>query len=204
MRVHDFRGEVTLQDLPLSEARTESQKIRSENGGRAGVVLIFMFDATEAIDMASSDRSDEYYTNKLFGNISLALRGAEIFVRRVIIVYNKFDQLESARPGENHGALLARCESTFQRAIEKIRDTFRRHDVRTVATVLSTNDEDINTKNASIVLGYAADGFVDEVLKRLESESVGHLHQDPVRILKDEPTSTADTPESEDQEARNA
>jgi GTPase SAR1 family protein len=160
LRVHDFPGELAAQELIQQIVQRESDEVRHSTGNKSGIVLVCMFDATEAINGISAS-TREYFTGELFQRLrSLTFHG-EARLARLVLVFNKVDQaLKISKEKMTDEQLRTRCFRQFITAFPELGEVCHRERICGVLTMLDNSAPDM-IRGASAVLGEAARGLAD-------------------------------------------
>jgi hypothetical protein len=163
LRVHDFPGELHAQPLVVQEAARESAALRERTGLSLGLVLICMFDASEAHRGISSE-TRAYYNGEPFRTLVTGVSRRTFEIDRIIIVFNKFDLLSLEYPGMTDMQLLMKCIESHRDHINRIRDICHSDKICEVLTVLTRGASmSMSVRGAPIVLGEAARVFVSKM-----------------------------------------
>jgi hypothetical protein len=162
LRVHDFPGELKAQENIIEQAKEETSDFRVSTNKNLGVVLICMFDASEAIAGIPLQSTIDYYNGDLFKNLKTLVSNDNIGLERLVLVFNKSDILRQKFPSEKDSILLEKCLETFMPLISSLRSTCN---PEKVCEVLTNFDRDIiaNNRGEAIVMGEAARNFVKEM-----------------------------------------
>lgn len=160
LRVHDFPGELGAQQSVTREAIADTEEVRSQTGKSLGVVLICMFDASEAVRGVQSS-TISYYNGDLFANLRNLVSHRNVDIQRLVLVFNKYDLLRGGYPGETDRDLLNRCNNTFEQVLSLLHGICNPEKVCEVTTILDRDDMITNNRGAPIVLGEAARGLIE-------------------------------------------
>jgi hypothetical protein len=161
LRVHDFPGELSYQKAILRKIREETATLQQRTRMTLGVVIVCMFDATEAVTGVSRD-TDRYYNGDLFAGLNEARIEGSARVQRLVVLYNKFDLLRQQRPQTPVQELMQLCRSVFRdggagRNMEKVVNPEK---VIDLPTILDRDSMLQNNQGAAIVKGVVARDFV--------------------------------------------
>lgn len=159
LRIFDFPGEEALQKnilRVLTEDTTESPY---------GVVLIFMFDASEIDNI--SEATEKYYNGDLFKHLK-DLQSSQIKIVRIILVFNKFDKLKEIYPNKSVKNLIRECSDKFNRVLRPIHGAVNSEKVCEIASILQEKNPTKENMGASMIKGEAA----RVIVKRIAPESV--------------------------------
>jgi hypothetical protein len=159
LRVHDFPGELKGQENIINKAIEETSDLRTMTNKNLGVVLICMFDASEAISGSPLQSTIDYYNGDLFKNLKTLVSNDKVGLERLVLVFNKSDLLKEKFPSEQNSILLEKCLQTFMPLISSLRSTCN---PEKVCEVLTNFDRDMVTNNTgeAMVMGEAARNFV--------------------------------------------
>lgn len=160
LKVHDFPGELSAQRSIAEQGIQETLNLRQTTGKSLGIVLICMFDASEAAKGLTS-QTISYYNGELFGGLRSLVSHNQIGVERLILVFNKYDLLKQERSNLSDIALLKFSLAAFQPIITLLGGICNPEKVCEVFTILNREDMALNNRGAPIVLGEAARRFVD-------------------------------------------
>ena len=158
LRVYDFPGERSFQEIIGEKASHETQALRQKSGVKLGVVIICMFDAKDVMD-GISQATREYYNGELFANLTTTVTMRKIKIERLILLFNKVDLAEATYPSLGEKEILKRCVERTRRLIEPIRNATQNDKIFKLATAL-TLETGNSTRGSSQVLGEAAVGLV--------------------------------------------
>ena len=171
LRIHDSPGELSAQASIQAQARDETASLRQSTGKNLGIVLICMFDAEEAVT-GLSDATNSYYNGELFANFKKLVAHNEISIDRLILNFNKYDNLKKHKPNQGDTTLLQLCVDTHKPIISLLRGICNPEKVCEVFTVLDRENMVENNRGAPIVLGEAARRFVEVMAGRQVMEKV--------------------------------
>lgn len=160
LRVYDFPGELSAQPLARKVAVEETLHLNKSGRQRLGVVLICMLDAMEA-HVGISHETHTYYNGELFRELFALTIRSDVFIERIVLVFNKYDLLrEAVGPGQSDDQLLSHCLERFRGVYEPLYRICNPE--RMCATFTILNRESMREKNrgSPIVLGEAARNFV--------------------------------------------
>lgn len=151
-RVHDFPGELRAQDLIQRIVQKETEEVQQSTGNRAGIVLVCMFDATEAVTRIS-DHTRLYYTGELFRRLRALTARGDAALSRLVLVFNKVDEALAKSPVPLTDAQLReRCYKSFLQSFPEFEWVCHRERIRGVLTMLDNRSPD-RVRGASAVFG---------------------------------------------------
>lgn len=176
LRVHDFPGELRAQELIQQIVQRETEEVQHSTGNRSGIVLVCMFDATEASG-AISARTREYYNGELFQRLrSLTFRG-DAKLSRLVMVFNKVDLAhKQAKEPLTDDQLRTRCFRNFLTTFPELGAVCHQERICGVLAMLDNTLPD-KIRGASAVFGESARTIADafglggEVLQSLSGEA---------------------------------
>lgn len=169
LKVHDFPGETDAQKSVCQTIISETDNLHRESGKNLGVVLVCMFDAEEAVTGISQE-TKRYYNGELFRELRSLVAHNKVEIERLILVFNKYDQLKAQRPTEDDRGLLRLCVNKFDPTYDLLHNIVNPEKVCEVFTVLSREEMHLKNRGAPVVLGEAARSFVRAFAGR-EAES---------------------------------
>lgn len=159
LKVHDFPGETEAQKSVCQMIVHETHNLHRESGKNLGLVLVCMFDAEEAATGISQD-TKKYYNGELFRELRSLVAHNQVEIERLILVFNKYDQLKALQPGLDDRELLRLCVNKFDPTYDLLHNIVNPEKVCEVFTVLSREEMHLKNRGAPIVLGEAARSFV--------------------------------------------
>jgi GTPase SAR1 family protein len=160
LRVHDFPGEPDEQVLIRNTVIKETERLQAETKKNLGVILICMFDAEEA-KTGISKETRQYYSGDLFRELRLLVAHENVKIDRLVLVFNKYDQLKRHFPNtEDDQELLRFCTNKFEEVFGLLYEICSANKVCEVFTVLSREEMLFKNRGATIVKGEAARRFV--------------------------------------------
>lgn len=160
LRVHDFAGEVSAQQLVEKTLRDETRELRQSSRRELGVIIVCLFDASDVVSGISRETSN-YYNGELFQRLRNLVFVAEVKLERLILVFNKYDRLRQGRPASLTDAdLLDECFARFVGEFRELRAICNPDRMCGVLTMLSREGDERLTRGANVVLGEAARAFV--------------------------------------------
>jgi hypothetical protein len=172
LRVYDFPGELSAQQEVREIIIDETQNLRYQTQRRLGVVLILMFDAEEAYT-GISDRTRDYYDGDLFNELRELVSSGQVYLERLILVFNKYDKLRQHFPNSIHDEeLLKKCIAAFYPVYKPLRRACNYEKVCEVFTILDRDEMRYKNRGAPIVKGEAARAFVEAFAGR---EALGRI-----------------------------
>lgn len=172
LKVHDFPGELAMQSAVRSTIVDETAALREATSLNLGVVLICMFDASEAIGTVSRT-TQEYYNGELFQNLRGLVAHSKVHIDRLILVFNKFDLYRAQRGGSHSTEDLQReCIGKLSSLYGLLRGAINPERVCEVFTILDRERMAQNNQGALIVLGEAARHFVEGVAGRQTAKEI--------------------------------
>jgi len=160
LRVHDFPGELSAQQSVTQQAISDTEDFRSQTQKNLGVVLICMFDASEAAAGGLQSSTLSYYNGDLFASLRTMVSHRSIEIQRLVLVFNKYDLLCRAWPNENDRSLFDRCKNAFAQVLIPLHGTCNPEKICEIFTILEREHMITNNRGAPIVLGEAARGLV--------------------------------------------
>jgi GTP-binding protein EngB required for normal cell division len=155
--LYDFPGDPNLQEKIVDIL------VQETTNSIYGVVLVFMFDASELGNI--SDDTRKYYTGDLFRRLRF-LQSHQIDIVRIILVFNKFDKLKKNFPDASINDLIDRCCRGFAPLLEPIHGAVDGEKVCALASILEVTNKENEDMGASLIRGEAARSIV----KRLDPE----------------------------------
>lgn len=159
LEVIDFPGELSIQETVAKYAAEKTKKIQNLTGKNIGVILICMFDAGEA-KSGVNDRTVTYYNGDLFKKLRALHMDGKVDIDRIIIVFNKFDELKKQYPAKNNFDLHHLCLMEFKDYLKPLLGMVNPEKICEVMTVLGAEDPRIDNQGALVVLGEASRKFV--------------------------------------------
>jgi GTPase SAR1 family protein len=183
--VHDFPGELAAQELIQQIVTRESTEVQRSTGHKSGIVLVCMFDATEAITgIASATR--QYYTGELFQKLRSLIVHGEAHLARLVLVFNKVDRaLALSKERMTDEQLRTKCFKAFLDAFPELGELCHRERICSVLSILDNGAPD-RIRGASAVLGESARMLAEafgmgDVARKLATETGVAL---PVEFLR--------------------
>lgn len=171
LRVHDFAGELNAQRLVEKIVVDETRKLQECSRRNLGVVVVCMFDASEAVS-GISEETRRYYTGELFGRLRNLVFTSKARIERLILVFNKLDRLRETCPHPHSDAqLLDECFRYFLSSFAELSAICNHERVRAVLTVLNTLTPE-SVRGAPAVLGEAARPLIEALNA---SEAARHI-----------------------------
>lgn len=161
LRVHDFAGEVEAQRMVSQVLMEETRLLRQTSHRELGVVVICMFDAAEAVSGIQHE-TRKYYNGELFGRLRGLVSEQAVSVERLILVFNKVDNLRLAC--ESHYTdedILRECMTYFLGTFPDLHYVCNEGRMRTMLTMLNSLDGHDRVRGASGVLGEASRPIVE-------------------------------------------
>lgn len=160
LKVFDFPGELSAQPLARQVAVEETKRLNRFGKQKLGVVLICMLDAYEAHVGITPD-TYKYYNGDLFRELFTLNMQNEVFVERIVLVFNKYDLLREA-VGSNRSdeQLLDYCLERFRPVYEPLFRICHYERICATFTILDRDSMHENNRGSPIVLGEAARSFV--------------------------------------------
>lgn len=171
LRIHDFPGELSYQKKTQEVIRSEVNELRKSRANSSGVVLICMFDASEAHDGIKSE-TDRYYNGELFASLKHFVSEDVVPLQRLVLVFNKFDLLRNKRPKESSSSLVKLCVDAFNEVCRPLHRSISPEKVCEIPTILDREDITHNNMGASLVLGECSRGLIAEVAGELEAHRI--------------------------------
>ena len=161
LRVHDFPGELSAQQMIKEEVKSETVDLRNTTKKTLGVVLVCFFDALEAYK-GVSDKTRDYYNGDLFRELRELISQSQVALDRLILVFNKYDLLRDvAEPAMSDRNLLELCAATFADVLKPLHGACNHEKICEVFTILGRDDMHLKNRGAPIVQGEAARKFVE-------------------------------------------
>lgn len=157
LEVHDFPGDLAIQASIQKEIINSSDK--------NGLVLICMFNAMDAANQKISSDVIQYYNGDLFKNLRNLYINNDIEIRKVILVFNKFDLLKNLLPSVDQEELLNLCLQTHKEIISLFAGLIDKSKICEVATILQREYIKENI-GGSVVQGEC----IRELYKKLKGE----------------------------------
>jgi hypothetical protein len=160
LRVYDFPGELSAQPLARQVAMEETLRLNDSGKQALGVVLICMFDALEAHSGITHATSD-YYNGELFRELFTLTMHNDVFIEKIVLVFNKYDLLrEAVGEGQNDEQLLRFCLDRFRTVYGPLYHICNHERMRATFTILNRESMREKNRGSPIVLGEAARNFV--------------------------------------------
>jgi GTPase SAR1 family protein len=158
LHIYDVPGELKLQEDIIHTLTNKMEK-------SYGVVMIFMFDASELDGITPETR--EYYNGDLFQQLR-SLQASRINIVRIILVFNKFDILQEKYRNDSVNDLIRKCSDKFSRLLDPIHDAVNPEKICEVASILeSTNKNNINMGD-SLIKGEAS----REIIRKIDKNQI--------------------------------
>lgn len=154
LKVYDFPGELKLQEDIVNVLINETTE------SPYGVVLIFMFDASELAKI--SDKTDNYYNGDLFKNLT-NLQVKRISIQRIILVFNKFDLLRGQYPEKTTADLVKECSDNFAKLLKPIHKSVNPEKICEIASILEESNKTAENMGATTIKGEAARAIVEKI-----------------------------------------
>jgi GTPase SAR1 family protein len=159
LKIHDFPGEPDAQKSVCRIIVDETHNLRYASGKNLGIVLICMFDATQAASGIGQD-THQYYNGELFRELRSLVAHQKVEIERLILVFNKYDKLKDKYPNHSDNELLRLCVDKFDPTYDLLHNVCNPEKVCEVFTMLSREEMHLKNRGAPIVLGEAARAFV--------------------------------------------
>lgn len=174
LRVHDFAGEAHAQQVVEKIIRQETAELRAASEHDLGLVVVCMFDATEAVT-GLAEETRRYYNGELFQRLRRIVFEGGARIDRMILVFNKVDRAQAAAGADVSAAQIREhCFRTFLGAFPEIGHVCNPDRICGVLTMLDGMNPDV-VRGAPMVMGEAARGFVEafgagDVANRISNE----------------------------------
>lgn len=161
LRVHDFPGEVSTQRLIEKTVRDETAELRRASSHDLGVVVICMFDASEAVQGIAPE-TKKYYNGELFQRLRGLVFESAVKIERLVMVFNKHDHLRRRRPPTVSDAdLLEECNVRFLSEFRELQSICNPGRLASVLTMLDRESNRDQTRGSPVVFGEAARALVE-------------------------------------------
>jgi GTPase SAR1 family protein len=172
LKVHDFPGENKAQLLIRQVIEQETIAVREATNKEVGVVVICMFDASEAKHRISESTSS-YYHGDLFRGLRNLVSGGSISLQRLILVFNKYDLLRPHfKNGTPESQILEHCAQAFNPVLSPLRGSCSPEKICEVLTIVPRQDMQFNNQGATIVKAEASKGFVEMFVGKHRAEQL--------------------------------
>lgn len=173
LKVHDFPGEISSQTKICEIIVEETEKVRRDTGKNLGIVLVCMFDSEEVVKGLSADTL-KYYNGDLFSNIRRMVSHSEIFLDKLVIVFNKYDNLKKNydKNTVNDRDLLNICVNKLSDVLKLLHGICNPEKVCEIFTILGREDMIFNNQGATIALGEASRNFVESFIGQEATDKI--------------------------------
>ena len=161
LKVHDFPGELGAQQLVRQIIVRETVAVREQTNKEISVVLICMFDASEA-NAGISEKTTEYYNGDLFRELRIMMGGGNVFIQRLVLVFNKYDLLQSHRGSDASDlSILDNCIKKLEPVLAPLHGICNPAKVCAVFTIVARENMQFKNQGAIIVKAEASRLFVE-------------------------------------------
>ncbi len=169
--IYDFPGEIAVQRLIENIILEKAKKFKEETNKSIGLVLICVFDSSEASSEISRETSS-YYNSNLFRNIISFVKFGQVQIDRLILVFNHFDKLKRMNPDKSEIDLAQDCYEKFSPIFRNLNEICSSNAICEVFSVLGGENFTYENKGANLIKGECSRNFVKTFLPRGPIDSI--------------------------------